>query len=43
MSARRDAIFIHLKSTPKVQVHAFPNGKQIVQAYEQFTEKNRIA
>ena len=39
MSARRDAVFLHLKSTPKVQVHAFPNGKQIVQAYTQFMEK----
>jgi len=40
MSARRDAVFMHLKSTRKVQVHAFPNGKQIVQTYTQLTEKN---
>jgi len=39
LSARRDAIFIHLKNTKKVEVLVFPNGKQIVDAYTQFTEK----
>jgi hypothetical protein len=39
ISARRDAIFIHLKNTKKVEVLVFPNGKQIVDAYTQFTEK----
>ena len=39
LSAQRDAIFIHLNYTKKVQVLVFPNGKQIVQAFEQLTEK----
>ena len=43
ISARRDAIFIHLKNTKKVEVLVFPNGKQIVDAYTQFTEKTEAA
>ena len=39
ISARRDAIFIQLKSAKKATVHAFPNGRQIVEAYNQFTQK----
>jgi hypothetical protein len=39
MSARREALFIHLKSTKKTQVHALPDGKQIVKAFVQFTGK----
>ena len=39
ISARRDAVFIHLKNTKKVQVHFFPNGKKIVEAYIQLTQK----
>ena len=40
ISARRDAVFIHLKNTKRVQVHDFPNGRQIVQAYTQLTGKS---
>jgi len=40
ISARRDAVFIHLKNTKRVQIHAFPNGRQIVQAYTQLTGKS---
>jgi hypothetical protein len=39
MSSRRDALFIHLNSTKKTQVHVFPDGKQIVNAFRQFTGK----
>jgi hypothetical protein len=37
MSSRRDALFIHLKSTRKIQVHMLPDGKQIAKAFTQFT------
>ncbi len=37
MSSRRDALFIHLKSTRKTQVHVLADGKQIVKAFAQFT------
>jgi hypothetical protein len=37
MSARRDALFIHLNSTKKTQVLVILDGKQIVQAFMQFT------
>jgi hypothetical protein len=37
MSFRRDALFIHLRSTRKTQVHLLPDGKQIANAYKQFT------
>jgi hypothetical protein len=37
MSSRRDALFIHLKSTKKVQIHVLPDGKQIVKAFSQFS------
>ena len=40
LSARRDAVFMHLKNTRKVEVLVFPNGKQIVQAYTQFHGEN---
>ena len=40
ISARRDAIFIHLKNTKKVEVLVFPNGKQIVETFTQFMQKN---
>jgi hypothetical protein len=39
MSSRRDALFIHLKSTRKTQVYALPDGKQIVKVFLQFTGK----
>jgi hypothetical protein len=39
MSARRDALFIHLKSTKKTQVHVLTDSKQIAKAFEQFTGK----
>jgi hypothetical protein len=39
MSARRGAIYILLKSTKKVQVHVFPDGKNIVEALVQFSGK----
>jgi hypothetical protein len=34
---------MHLKSTRKVQVLMFPHGKQIVDAYTQFTQKTGAA
>jgi hypothetical protein len=37
MSSRRDALFIHLKSTRKTQVHVLTDSKQIVKAFTQFT------
>ena len=40
MSARRDAIFIRLTSFKKIQVHTFPNGRQIVEAYLKNLEKS---
>jgi hypothetical protein len=43
ISTRRDAVFIHLKNTKKAQVHMFPNGKQLVEAYTQFTQKTGTA
>jgi hypothetical protein len=36
---RRDAIFIRHKSSRKIQVHMFSEGKLFVKAYEQFTGK----
>jgi hypothetical protein len=36
MKFRRDALFLRLKSTHKLQVHMFPDGRQIVRVYEQF-------
>jgi hypothetical protein len=38
---RRDAIFLRQKSTHKVQVHMFSDGKLFVDAYEQFLKKSR--
>jgi hypothetical protein len=32
---RRDALFLKLKSSRKIQVHMFPDGKHLVQAYQQ--------
>jgi hypothetical protein len=32
---RRDALFLKLKSSRKIQVHMFPDGKHLVQVYEQ--------
>ena len=43
LSARRDAIFIHLKNTKKVDALVFPNGKQIVDAFTQFMQKTEAA
>jgi hypothetical protein len=40
MSSRRDALFIHLKSTRRTQVHVLPDGKEIVKAFTQFTGKS---
>ena len=36
---RRDAIFLRQKSTRKVQVHMFSDGKLFVKAYEQLLGK----
>lgn len=38
---RREGIFVHQRSTRKVQVHMFPEGKLIVKAYEEFTGKGK--
>ncbi len=38
---RRDAVFIRQKSTRKIQVHMFLDGKSFVKAYEQFTGKSK--
>jgi hypothetical protein len=40
MSSRRDALFIHLRSTRKTQVHVLPDCKQIVKAFTQFTGRS---
>ncbi len=40
--ARREAVFMRLKSTRKVQVLMFPHGKQIVEAYTQFIQKSGV-
>jgi hypothetical protein len=40
LSQRREALFIHLKSAKKTQVHVFPDSKEIVKAYTQFTGKS---
>jgi hypothetical protein len=37
MSSHRDALFIHLKSSKKTQVHVVPDSKGIVKAFTQFT------
>lgn len=39
MTWRRDTIFIRRKATRGVQVHMFPEGKQIVKTYQQWTGK----
>jgi hypothetical protein len=39
LSWRRDAIFMKQKSTRKMQVHIFSDGKLFVKAYEQFAGK----
>ena len=39
LAARREAVFMRLKNSKKVQVLMFPHGKQIVEAYTQFREK----
>ncbi len=43
ISTRRYAVIIRLKSTKKIQVHMFPNGKQIVEAYAQFTQNTDMS
>ena len=40
MSCRRDALFIHLRSTKKTQVHVLSDGKRIVEAFVQFTGRS---
>jgi hypothetical protein len=40
LAARREAVFMRLKSAKKVQVLMFPHGKQIVEAYTQFIQKS---
>jgi hypothetical protein len=37
MSAQRDTLFVHLKSTKKTQVHMFPDCKEIAKTFTQFT------
>ena len=39
ISFRREAIFIHLTTTKKPQVHMAADAKQIVKAFEQYTGK----
>jgi hypothetical protein len=39
MTPRRDALFIRLKSTKKIQVHVLPDGKQIAKAFAHFSGK----
>jgi hypothetical protein len=39
MSSRRDALFIHLRSTRKIQVFVLSDGKQIDNIFKQFTGK----
>jgi hypothetical protein len=39
MSSRHDALFIHLRSSKKTQVHILTDGKEIVQVFSLFTEK----
>ena len=41
MTFRRDAIFLRQKSTRRMQVHMFPDGRLIVKAYEQFLGRGR--
>jgi hypothetical protein len=38
---RRDAIFLKQKSTRKIQVHMFSDGKLFAKAYEQFFGKSK--
>jgi len=38
---RRDAIFIRKKSRRGLQVHLFPEGKQVVKTFDQLTRKNK--
>jgi hypothetical protein len=40
---RRDAIFLRQKSTRKIQVHMFSDGKLFVKAYEQFVGKSKTS
>jgi hypothetical protein len=37
---RRDAIFIRLKSSHKIQVHMFSEGKLFAKAYQDFVQKS---
>jgi hypothetical protein len=39
MAYRHDAVFVRQKSTRKLQVYMFPQGKSFVQAYEQLRGK----
>ncbi|MBE3038834.1 MAG: hypothetical protein IMZ62_08495 [Chloroflexi bacterium] len=41
MTWRRDAIFMKQKSTRKIQVHMFSDGKLFVKAYKHFVGKSR--
>lgn len=43
LSARREAVFMRLNDSRKVEVLVFPHGKQIVDAYTQFMEEFRAA
>jgi len=40
---RRDAIFLRQKSTRKIQVHMFAEGKLFVKAYEQIVGKSKTS
>ena len=42
MTWRRDAIFMRTKYIRGLQVHMFPEGKQIVKTYAQLTGKNKL-
>ncbi len=41
MAWRRDALFIRQRSTRKVQVHMFGEGKKFAEAYKARTGKNK--
>ncbi|HEX7541104.1 MAG TPA: hypothetical protein VF352_03155 [Anaerolineales bacterium] len=43
LTYRRDAIFIRQKSTRKIQVHMFSDGKLFVKACEQFAGKSKTS
>lgn len=43
MTWRRDAVFIRQKTSRRMQVHMFPQGKMLVEAYNQFIKTSKTA